>query len=199
MPGMTMEVLGTLVGAAIQGQIVASAHTLKHCPTHNVTTSYLGNSSGAEIVKSPVHSQDYLSHAVSVTVPSQEPRCAQSRPQSLFENNLGCQVFLLNLGSVECAQGGLLLLNIWGQKKQCRMKRRIVQNWVHIYRLSTGPDIQNGSCLNRWDWKEMPLFDIWTQYPEPAPLSWPQRGVPPSNQAPNCGPTALRGPQSASH
>uniref|UniRef100_A0A8C5I2H4 Major facilitator superfamily domain-containing protein 2B-like n=1 Tax=Gouania willdenowi TaxID=441366 RepID=A0A8C5I2H4_GOUWI len=33
---MTMEVLGTLVGAAIQGQIVASAHTLKHCPTHNI-------------------------------------------------------------------------------------------------------------------------------------------------------------------
>uniref|UniRef100_H3CWC5 MFSD2 lysolipid transporter B, sphingolipid n=1 Tax=Tetraodon nigroviridis TaxID=99883 RepID=H3CWC5_TETNG len=29
---MTMEVLGTLVGAAIQGQIVASAHTKKHCP-----------------------------------------------------------------------------------------------------------------------------------------------------------------------
>lgn len=61
-----MEVLGTLVGAAIQGQIVASAHTLKHCPTHNVTAGYLGNSSGAEIVKSPVQSQDYLSHAVSV-------------------------------------------------------------------------------------------------------------------------------------
>ncbi|KAM9703525.1 major facilitator superfamily domain-containing protein 2B isoform 2-T3 [Menidia menidia] len=60
---MTMEVLGTLVGAAIQGQIVASAHTRKHCPTHNTSASYLGNSSGAEIVKSLVHSQDYLSHA----------------------------------------------------------------------------------------------------------------------------------------
>uniref|UniRef100_A0A7N6ARG9 Major facilitator superfamily domain containing 2B n=1 Tax=Anabas testudineus TaxID=64144 RepID=A0A7N6ARG9_ANATE len=81
---MTMEVLGTLVGAAIQGQIVASAHTLKHCPTHNVTAGYLGNSSGAEIVKSPVHSQDYLSHAVSVTLPSQEPRCAQTRPQNPY-------------------------------------------------------------------------------------------------------------------
>uniref|UniRef100_A0A8C9XBT5 MFSD2 lysolipid transporter B, sphingolipid n=1 Tax=Sander lucioperca TaxID=283035 RepID=A0A8C9XBT5_SANLU len=43
---MTMEVLGTLVGAAIQGQIVASAHTLKHCPPHNMSASYLGNSSG---------------------------------------------------------------------------------------------------------------------------------------------------------
>ncbi|XP_022593503.1 major facilitator superfamily domain-containing protein 2B-like [Seriola dumerili] len=63
---MTMEVLGTLVGAAIQGQIVASAHTLKHCPTHNISAGYLGNSSGAEIVKSLVHSQDYLSHAKEV-------------------------------------------------------------------------------------------------------------------------------------
>ncbi|XP_028295588.1 major facilitator superfamily domain-containing protein 2B isoform X2 [Gouania willdenowi] len=63
---MTMEVLGTLVGAAIQGQIVASAHTLKHCPTHNMSAGYLGNSSGAEIVQSLVHSQDYLSHAKEV-------------------------------------------------------------------------------------------------------------------------------------
>ncbi|XP_047429352.1 major facilitator superfamily domain-containing protein 2B [Mugil cephalus] len=63
---MTMEVLGTLVGAAIQGQIVASAHTLKHCPTHNTSAGYLGNSSGAEIVKSLVRSQDYLSHSKEV-------------------------------------------------------------------------------------------------------------------------------------
>lgn len=74
-----MEVMGTLVGAAIQGQIVASAHTLKHCPTHNMSAGYLGNSSGAEIVKSLVHPQDYLSHAVSVSVPSREPRCAKRR------------------------------------------------------------------------------------------------------------------------
>uniref|UniRef100_A0A8C6KPL1 MFSD2 lysolipid transporter B, sphingolipid n=1 Tax=Nothobranchius furzeri TaxID=105023 RepID=A0A8C6KPL1_NOTFU len=58
---MTMEVLGTLVGAAIQGQIVASAHTLKHCPTHNMSAGYLGNSSGAaEIVRSPVHLRAFL-------------------------------------------------------------------------------------------------------------------------------------------
>ncbi|XP_042359530.1 major facilitator superfamily domain-containing protein 2B [Plectropomus leopardus] len=63
---MTMEVLGTLVGAAIQGQIVASAHTLKHCPPHNMSAGYLGNSSGAEIVKSLVRSQDYLSHSKEV-------------------------------------------------------------------------------------------------------------------------------------
>lgn len=87
---MTMEVLGTLVGAAIQGQIVASAHTLKHCPTHNVSAGYLGNSSGAEIIKNLVRSQEYLSHSVSVAVPSQEPRCAQRRPQRWSENNLDC-------------------------------------------------------------------------------------------------------------
>ncbi|KAM6992746.1 LOW QUALITY PROTEIN: major facilitator superfamily domain-containing protein 2B [Tautogolabrus adspersus] len=63
---MTMEVLGTLVGAAIQGQIVASAHTLKHCPIHNMSIGNLGNSSGAEIVKSLVRSQDYLSHSKEV-------------------------------------------------------------------------------------------------------------------------------------
>uniref|UniRef100_A0A8C7XV53 MFSD2 lysolipid transporter B, sphingolipid n=1 Tax=Oryzias sinensis TaxID=183150 RepID=A0A8C7XV53_9TELE len=60
---MTMEVLGTLLGAAIQGQIVASAHTLKHCPTHNVSAGYLGNSSGAEVVESVVRVQAYLSQA----------------------------------------------------------------------------------------------------------------------------------------
>ncbi|XP_068609734.1 major facilitator superfamily domain-containing protein 2B [Brachionichthys hirsutus] len=63
---MTMEVLGTLVGAAIQGQIVASAHTLKHCSTHNVSANYVDNSSGAEIIKSLVHSQEYLSHSKEV-------------------------------------------------------------------------------------------------------------------------------------
>lgn len=80
---MTMEMLGTLVGAAIQGQIVASAHTLKHCPTHNTSAGHLGNSSGAELVQRLVHSQEYLSHAVSVTVPSRT-RCALSRPPSLY-------------------------------------------------------------------------------------------------------------------
>nr|XP_020459444.1 major facilitator superfamily domain-containing protein 2B-like [Monopterus albus]XP_020459445.1 major facilitator superfamily domain-containing protein 2B-like [Monopterus albus] len=63
---MTMEVLGTLLGAAIQGQIVASAHTRKPCPTQNMSASYLGNNSRAEIIKSLVHSQDYLSHAKEV-------------------------------------------------------------------------------------------------------------------------------------
>lgn len=66
--GMTVEVLGTLVGAAIQGQIVASAHTLKHCPHRNLTTGHLGNSSGTEIIRSLALSQDFLSHAVCVTV-----------------------------------------------------------------------------------------------------------------------------------
>lgn len=65
---MTAEVLGTLVGAAIQGQIVASAHTLKHCLHHNLSANHLGNSSGAEVVRSLALSQDFLSHAVRVTV-----------------------------------------------------------------------------------------------------------------------------------
>ncbi|XP_036437638.1 major facilitator superfamily domain-containing protein 2B [Colossoma macropomum] len=63
---MTMEVLGTLVGAAIQGQIVASAHTLKHCRHHNVSAGHLGNSSGTEVIRSLALSQDFLSHAKEV-------------------------------------------------------------------------------------------------------------------------------------
>uniref|UniRef100_A0A3B5LR39 MFSD2 lysolipid transporter B, sphingolipid n=1 Tax=Xiphophorus couchianus TaxID=32473 RepID=A0A3B5LR39_9TELE len=34
---MTVEVMGTLLGAAVQGQIVASAHTQKHCSPHNMS------------------------------------------------------------------------------------------------------------------------------------------------------------------
>uniref|UniRef100_A0A4W4FND6 Major facilitator superfamily domain containing 2B n=1 Tax=Electrophorus electricus TaxID=8005 RepID=A0A4W4FND6_ELEEL len=49
---MTVEVLGTLLGAAIQGQIVASAHTLKHCSHRNISAGHLGNSSGAEVIRS---------------------------------------------------------------------------------------------------------------------------------------------------
>ncbi|KAI4903804.1 hypothetical protein NFI96_034000 [Prochilodus magdalenae] len=63
---MTMEVLGTLVGAAIQGQIVASAHTLKHCHHHNMSAGHLGNSSGTEVIRSLALSQDFLSHAKEV-------------------------------------------------------------------------------------------------------------------------------------
>ncbi|XP_026800395.3 major facilitator superfamily domain-containing protein 2B isoform X2 [Pangasianodon hypophthalmus] len=63
---MTMEVLGTLVGAAIQGQIVASAHTLKHCPHNNMSAGHLGNGSGMEVIRSLALSQDFLSHAKEV-------------------------------------------------------------------------------------------------------------------------------------
>ncbi|KAG7262267.1 hypothetical protein CRUP_031168, partial [Coryphaenoides rupestris] len=66
---MTLEILGTLAGAAIQGQIVASAHMRKHCLDHgNVTAGPLGSngSAEAEIVKSEVHSQDFLSHSKEV-------------------------------------------------------------------------------------------------------------------------------------
>lgn len=41
--GMTAEVLGTLIGAGLQGQIVASAHVSHHCtviPTANTTDSW---------------------------------------------------------------------------------------------------------------------------------------------------------------
>lgn len=64
---MTVEVLGTLVGAAIQGQIVASAHTMKHCSHRNLSTGHLGNSSGMEITRTVALSHDFLSHAVRVT------------------------------------------------------------------------------------------------------------------------------------
>uniref|UniRef100_A0A3B4ABC0 Uncharacterized protein n=1 Tax=Periophthalmus magnuspinnatus TaxID=409849 RepID=A0A3B4ABC0_9GOBI len=77
---MTMEVMGTLVGAAIQGQIVASAHTRKHC--HNLTTAvagFHGNISHTEIVRRLVPSQDYLSQAVSVSSSSERrARCQVS-------------------------------------------------------------------------------------------------------------------------
>ncbi|KAJ8270470.1 hypothetical protein GJAV_G00115150 [Gymnothorax javanicus] len=56
---MTMEVLGTLLGAAIQGHIVASAHTLKHCSPHNLTTTPPENSSSALTTPIP----DFLSPA----------------------------------------------------------------------------------------------------------------------------------------
>ncbi|XP_051952210.1 sphingosine-1-phosphate transporter MFSD2B-like isoform X1 [Xyrauchen texanus] len=63
---MTMEVLGTLVGAAIQGQIVASAHTLKHCSHRNLSAGHLGNSSGTKIIRSLALSHDLLSDAKEV-------------------------------------------------------------------------------------------------------------------------------------
>ncbi|KAK1795560.1 hypothetical protein P4O66_001054 [Electrophorus voltai] len=63
---MTVEVLGTLLGAAIQGQIVASAHTLKHCSHRNISAGHLGNSSGAEVIRSVALSYDFMSHAKEV-------------------------------------------------------------------------------------------------------------------------------------
>uniref|UniRef100_A0A8C3TSN5 Major facilitator superfamily domain containing 2B n=1 Tax=Catharus ustulatus TaxID=91951 RepID=A0A8C3TSN5_CATUS len=59
---MTMEVLGTLIGAALQGQIVASAHISPHCtvnPSVNTTDSWHDTPS----VPDP---SDPLSHQVSV-------------------------------------------------------------------------------------------------------------------------------------
>ncbi|KAI1897750.1 hypothetical protein AGOR_G00086490 [Albula goreensis] len=59
---MTMEVLGTLVGAAVQGQIVASAHTLKNCSPNLTASLPLGNGSTTHIALAP----DFLSHAKEV-------------------------------------------------------------------------------------------------------------------------------------
>uniref|UniRef100_A0A8C3XYC1 Major facilitator superfamily domain containing 2B n=1 Tax=Catharus ustulatus TaxID=91951 RepID=A0A8C3XYC1_CATUS len=61
---MTMEVLGTLIGAALQGQIVASAHISPHCtvnPSVNTTDSWHDTPS----VPDP---SDPLSHQVSAKV-----------------------------------------------------------------------------------------------------------------------------------
>ncbi|XP_051909162.1 major facilitator superfamily domain-containing protein 2B isoform X1 [Hippocampus zosterae] len=63
---MTLEVLGTLAGAAIQGQIVASAHRLKHCQGHNSTINAFNNSGGADVIRSLVRSEEYMSHAKEV-------------------------------------------------------------------------------------------------------------------------------------
>ncbi|KAJ8378809.1 hypothetical protein AAFF_G00236260 [Aldrovandia affinis] len=60
---MTMELLGTLVGAAVQGHIVASAHTLKHCSPHNLSAGPPSeNGSSAHITLVP----DFLSQAKEV-------------------------------------------------------------------------------------------------------------------------------------
>lgn len=99
-----MEVLGTLVGAAIQGQIVASAHTKKHCPIHNISAGHLGNGSGTEIVRSLLPSQDYMSHSVSVT-------CAERGGPGVLKP--GPKITLspaFTLGALMGAQGGCLQL-----------------------------------------------------------------------------------------
>lgn len=57
-----MEVLGTLIGAALQGQIVASAHVSPHCtvnPSVNTTDSWHDTAT----IPDP---SDPLSHQVSV-------------------------------------------------------------------------------------------------------------------------------------
>ncbi|PIO31774.1 hypothetical protein AB205_0212540, partial [Aquarana catesbeiana] len=44
---MTVEVLGTLIGAALQGQIVASAHTAHHCHVINRTMNFTVNATNS--------------------------------------------------------------------------------------------------------------------------------------------------------
>lgn len=64
-PGMTMEVLGTLIGAALQGQIVASAHHSHNCTTNPPLNTTSPNDSWHDSPSYPEPS-DSLSHQVSV-------------------------------------------------------------------------------------------------------------------------------------
>ncbi|XP_075057466.1 sphingosine-1-phosphate transporter MFSD2B [Mixophyes fleayi] len=65
---MTMEVLGTLIGAALQGQIVASAHTARHCHVNNGTVNITVNATDS-LVNTTFFvpgSPDYQIHARNV-------------------------------------------------------------------------------------------------------------------------------------
>ncbi|KAG2467701.1 MFS2B protein, partial [Polypterus senegalus] len=66
--GMTMEVLGTLIGAAIQGQIVASAHASRHCPLYNTSIDASANatedSESSNSTPSSTMTHDFLRQAV---------------------------------------------------------------------------------------------------------------------------------------
>ncbi|NXS19430.1 MFS2B protein, partial [Mystacornis crossleyi] len=62
---MTMEVLGTLIGAALQGQIVASAHVSAHCtvnPSLNTTDSWHDTPSSPD-PSDPLSHQVIISHS----------------------------------------------------------------------------------------------------------------------------------------
>ncbi|XP_078502894.1 sphingosine-1-phosphate transporter MFSD2B [Lissotriton helveticus] len=66
---MTMEVLGTLIGAALQGQIVASAHTSDHCILNNMTWNMTEN--GTDLHREPndsgfLQSPAFQAHAKAV-------------------------------------------------------------------------------------------------------------------------------------
>lgn len=79
-PGMTMEVLGTLIGAALQGQIVASAHLSHHCTMNPPLNTTSPTDSWHDSPSFPEPS-DSLSHQVSVcgsTVKSLRERIAES-------------------------------------------------------------------------------------------------------------------------
>ncbi|XP_039604301.1 major facilitator superfamily domain-containing protein 2B [Polypterus senegalus] len=67
---MTMEVLGTLIGAAIQGQIVASAHASRHCPLYNTSIDASANatedSESSNSTPSSTMTHDFLRQAKEV-------------------------------------------------------------------------------------------------------------------------------------
>lgn len=63
--GMTMEVLGTLVGAALQGRIVASAHLSQYC-TWNPPLNIIDPTYSLHNTSDFSEPSDPLSHQVSV-------------------------------------------------------------------------------------------------------------------------------------
>ncbi|XP_068136366.1 sphingosine-1-phosphate transporter MFSD2B-like [Hyperolius riggenbachi] len=65
---MTVEVLGTLIGAAVQGQIVASAHSAHHCNVYNMTMNLTVNSTDSLVNTTFLipGSPDYQIHARNV-------------------------------------------------------------------------------------------------------------------------------------
>ncbi|KAM8954063.1 sphingosine-1-phosphate transporter MFSD2B [Pelodytes ibericus] len=63
---MTMEVLGTLIGAALQGQIVASAHTGRHCAVINQTMNLTVNATDSLTNTAILPSAPDLLHARNV-------------------------------------------------------------------------------------------------------------------------------------
>ncbi|XP_075454577.1 sphingosine-1-phosphate transporter MFSD2B isoform X6 [Ascaphus truei] len=64
---MTVEVLGTLIGAAVQGQIVASAHTAPHCILSNGTANLTADATDSWADSTmPPRSLDFQRHARNV-------------------------------------------------------------------------------------------------------------------------------------
>ncbi|XP_048453076.1 sodium-dependent lysophosphatidylcholine symporter 1-like [Rhincodon typus] len=68
---MTMEAFGTVVGVAVEGQIVAENHVSHHCFQHNMSSYFVVNSTGiSKLFNGNISNQqtpESLSHMVSIT------------------------------------------------------------------------------------------------------------------------------------